>query len=75
MESGGSFMQNKMISRRNFLKVATASATVAAAGCLTPAASACDALQAGRLFFCNLREENREMVGKRKNLKKEGKKC
>ncbi len=35
-------MQNKMISRRNFLKVATASATVAAAGCLTPAASACD---------------------------------
>ncbi len=36
-------MKNKMISRRNFLKAATASATVAAAaGCLTPAASACD---------------------------------
>ena len=35
-------MQNNKISRRNFLKVATASATVMAAGCLTPAASACD---------------------------------
>ena len=35
-------MQINKISRRNFLKVATASATVAAAGCLAPAASACD---------------------------------